>query len=416
VSPVAARHVDILPTILDAVGQSVSADLPGRTLLPRRERRAGAAPRTAYFEAMSGMLNHGWAPLAGVIVDRDKLIDLPIPERYDLAADAAERANLFGRVPERDRALTAALNAFGPALPGRRAAEDPDTAARLRALGYVSGAAPAKANYTEDDDPKRLIEIDSAIHRALAAFGDGRLDEAEQIYRQVIARRPDMEMAYRHLAFIHYQRGDVAGAIDVLRLARESGVADPRLLALLGEYLSDAGQLAEAVGILEPLAQHPAVSTDVLNALGVAYARAGRAEDARRMFERLAEAMPGSSGPLENLGVLALGQRDVLGARRYFDRALAISPQSSRGLAGLGAAAYESGDRDTAYKAWARAVRLDPGNFDALFSLGINLARDGRMNDARPYLEQFLKSAPPVRYADQLRGVGRLLQARARRP
>jgi Flp pilus assembly protein TadD len=90
---------------------------------------------------------------------------------------------------------------------------------------------------------------------------------------------------------------------------------------------------------------------------------------------------------------------------------LAISPNSSRALAGLGATAYETGDREAAYTAWARAVQLDPNNVDALFSLGINLARDGRMSDARPYLEQFLRVAPVPRYADQRRGVSRLLQA-----
>ena len=89
VSSVAARHIDILPTILDAVGQPVPSDLPGRTLLSRQERIAGAAPRATYFEAMSEMLNHGWAPLTGVLVDRDKFIDLPIAERYDLANDPA---------------------------------------------------------------------------------------------------------------------------------------------------------------------------------------------------------------------------------------------------------------------------------------------------------------------------------------
>ena len=411
VSHAAARHVDILPTILDAAGQPVPRDLPGRTLLPSRERRAGAEPRSSYFEAMSGMLTHGWAPLAGVIVDRDKFIDLPIAERYDLAADPAEGSNLHGTSPDRDRTLAAALTSFGPARPGQRAREDADTAARLQALGYVSGAAPAKARYTEADDPKRLIEIDSAIHRALTAFSAGRHEEAAQIYRQVIDRRPDMEIAYRHLAFADYQRGDLPGAIAVLRRAVAAGVTDAKLLALLGEYLSDAGQVAEAVRTLEPLVQDPVAGADALNALGIAYARAGRADDARRTFERLAEAMPGSSGPLENLGVLALGQRDVRGARQYFDRALAISPDSSRALAGLGATAYETGDREAAYKAWARAVQLDPNNFDALFSLGINLARDGRMSDARPYLEQFMNSAPPARYTDQLRGVSLLLQA-----
>jgi tetratricopeptide (TPR) repeat protein len=411
VSSVAARHVDILPTILDAVGQPVPQDLPGRTLLPHQERRAGAAPRSTYFEAMSGMLAHGWAPLSGILVGRDKYIDLPLAERYDLAADPAEASNLYGRSPERDRTLAAALSGFGPALPGRRVSEDPDTAARLRALGYVSGTAPAKARYTEADDPKRLIDIDSAIHRALAAYGAGRPDEAAQIYRQVIERRPDMEVAYRYLAFLEYQRGDLPGAIAVLRRGSAGGVTDPRLFALLGEYLSDAGQVDEAIRILEPLSQNAAAGVDALNALGVAYARSGRADDARRAFDQLAAAMPDSSGPFENLGVLALGQRDVRGARQYFERALAISPNSSRALAGLGAAAYETGDREAAYRFWARSIQLDPANFDALFSLGVNLARDGRMQEARPYLEQFLASAPPARYADQLRSVSRLLQA-----
>jgi arylsulfatase A-like enzyme/Flp pilus assembly protein TadD len=411
VSRVAARHVDILPTILDAVVQPVPSGLPGRTLLPRQERRPGAAPRRTYFEAMSGMLNHGWAPLTGVLVDRDKFIDLPLAERYDLASDPGERTNLFGRLPERDRTLAAALKTFGPAPPGQRATEDAETSARLRALGYVSGGPPAKAKYTEADDPKRLVELDGAIHRALEAFGAGRLDEAAEIYRQVIQRRPDMEIAYRHLAFIDYQRGDIARAIEVLRRAVASGVTDARVQAQLGEYLSDAGQVAEGIRILEPLAGTPAVNVDALNALGIAYARAARTDDARRVFERLLEVMPGSSGPLENLGVLALGQGDAAGARQYFDRALAMSPDSSRAHAGSGAAAFERGDRNAAYAAWARAVELDPNNADALFSLGVNLARDGRMDAARPYLDQFLRTAPPGRYADQLRAVSRLLQA-----
>src|SRR5947207_7595312 len=70
VSSISARHLDILPTILEAVGQPVPSDLPGRSLLSPAERREGSSPRPVYFEAMSAMLNRGWAPLTGVIVDR----------------------------------------------------------------------------------------------------------------------------------------------------------------------------------------------------------------------------------------------------------------------------------------------------------------------------------------------------------
>ena len=410
ISSVSARHIDILPTILDAVGQPMPPGLAGRTLLPREERTAAARPRPTYFEAMSGMLNHGWAPLAGVIVDRDKFIDLPIAERYDLLNDPGERTNLAGRSPERDRVLTDALNALDPPLPGDRIAEDKETRNQLRALGYVSAQAPRKTQYTEADDPKRLIDIDSAIHDAIDAFNEGRTEEAQRIYQRVIARRPRMAFPYRRLALIEWQRGNAPGAVALLREAVARGVTDTRLRAQLGEYLTGIGQTAESIGILEPLANGPASDAEILNALAIAYASAGDTGNARATFERLVTAMPGSSIPFENLGVLALGVGDVAAAQSYFERALAIAPDSSRAYTGLGATALRSGDRRAAYEAWERAVALDSANYEVMYNLGVNLAREGRMTEARPYLNQFLKNAPPAQHADQLKVVAILLQ------
>ena len=123
------------------------------------------------------------------------------------------------------------------------------------------------------------------------------------------------------------------------------------------------------------------------------------------------ELTPGSSAPLENLGMLALEQLDVAGARAYFDRAIAVAPDSSRAHAGAGAVALESGNRQAAYEAWRRAVQLDPANYDTLFDLGFNLARDGRLNEARPYLEQFQRTAPPAFNARRLQVVSGLLKS-----
>ena len=72
-----ARHVDILPTILDALG------LPPppicRATRCARAPIATAARAASYFEAMSSMLDYGWAPLDGVLVGREKYIALPSP-------------------------------------------------------------------------------------------------------------------------------------------------------------------------------------------------------------------------------------------------------------------------------------------------------------------------------------------------
>jgi len=408
-SAVPARHVDILPTLLEAVGQPVPSDLPGRALLTAAER-ADSSPRPSYFEAMSAMVNRGWAPLAGVVVDRDKYIDLPVVERYDLAADPAERNNLAGHSGDRDRALAAALRGFNAAAPGPRQAEDAGAAARLRALGYVSGSAVPKARYMNADDPKNLIDVDRAVHGAVDAFTAGRPADAVAMYQRVIARRPDMAIAYRHLAFIERQRGNVAGAIEVLQRAMKAGVTDPRAAAQLGEYLTEAGRMAEGIRLLESVTHDPAADLDALNALGIAYAQSGRPDAARAIFERVLVVNPNSSVPHENLGLLALEHGDIAAARLEFERAIGIDPQSSRAHGGLGNVALKEGDRAAAVDAWRRAVQLDPRNFDALYNAGTALARSGDRNAARPYLEQFVRTAPQAFYRKELEEVGRMLR------
>jgi cytochrome c-type biogenesis protein CcmH/NrfG len=57
-------------------------------------------------------------------------------------------------------------------------------------------------------------------------------------------------------------------------------------------------------------------------------------------------------------------------------------------------------------------VQLDPRNFDALYNLGTTLAREGQTAAARPYLEQFLRTAPPAFYAKDLKQVEGLLRGR----
>jgi arylsulfatase A-like enzyme/Tfp pilus assembly protein PilF len=410
VSSVPARHVDILPTLLDAVGRTIPSDLPGRTLLPAAERRS-QAPRTSYFEAMTAMLNRGWAPLTGVLADRDKYIDVPIPERYDLAADAAEATNLAGRSPERDRTLAANLRSFNAGLPGTRRVEAAEAIARLRALGYVTGDAPIKGRYTEADDPKNLLMLDQALHRGVELFVSRRYDAAIQTYREIVARRPDMAIAYRHLAFVEWEAGRTGPAIATLQQAMAKGVSHGGITSQLGTYLAESGSAAAAARLLEPIigaAEMPDI--DTLNALGIAYARGGRADDARRVFNRMLSLDPESVMALENIGALDLERKAFDSARQVFARAADLDPLSSEAQAGLGVVAMKRGERSEAIAAWKRAVELDATNYDALYNLATTLAGDGEMDAARPYLEQFARTAPAAFYDKDIREVTAMLK------
>jgi tetratricopeptide (TPR) repeat protein len=352
---------------------------------------------------MSPMLDYGWAPITGVLSGREKFIDAPIAEMYDLAVDPNERTNLSGREAARQQRLATRLGEFRAALPGAAAPEDSEAARRLRALGYVSGGATPKARYTEADDPKRLVDVDQKMHEAVAADEEGRTADAIALYRDVLARRPEMMAASRHLAFDYWRSGRTPAAIDTLRVAIERG-ATPGAEIQLGTYLVEVGRGREALALLEKAARAEP-TLDALNALGIAYGRNGRAKQALAAFERGLKIDPENPMLHENIGAVHLDAGQLAAARDEFARAIRANPASAQGHAGLATVAFKSGDRDTALASWKRAVDLDPTNWDAMYNLGVQLMRVGRMTEARPYLERFVRTAPASQYAKDIKAI-----------
>src|SRR5581483_4537535 len=110
--------------------------------------------------------------------------------------------------------------------------------------------------------------------------------------------------------------------------------------------------------------------------------------------------------------VLALQRNDLGSARDFLERAARNDPTSSAAQSGLGVVALRTGDRQAAVGYWTRAVQLDRTNYDALYNLATTLARNGQMDAARPYLEQFVRTAPAGFYAKDIRDISALLQSR----
>src|SRR6185436_9662147 len=394
VSHFPARHVDIVPTLLDAVSADVPSTLHGRSLLPGAPLPPDGDV-SSYFEAMSAMLNRGWAPLQGALSGHEKYIDLPTPELYDLAEDPREETNLVDRRADRRRVLEARLQDFHAAPPGERFTESPEMAARLQALGYTSGSAPRKTKYTEDDDPKNLMALDQWIQQGIEAWQHGRHDEALQIYRRIIDRRPSMAIGYRNLAFLQWQNGQARDAIQTLERAFRAGAVEPAMTTQLGSYLADAGRPADAIALLEPLVAVERPDPDAVNALGIAYARADQPDRAASAFKRALDDNPANVQALENIGTLEMQRGDLPAAQSALEQAAAIDPRSARAHNGLGVIAMKTGRPDEAFTQWKRAVELSPNDFDALFNLSMELDAAGRHEEARPYLVRLTSGAPP---------------------
>ncbi|HEY7512342.1 MAG TPA: sulfatase-like hydrolase/transferase [Vicinamibacteria bacterium] len=408
-----ARHVDVLPTVLDLLGLDAPAGLPGRSLRAAIAGGGGEAP-PAYFEALSSSLNRGWAPLAGVVQDRWKYIELPLPELYDLGADPGERTNLaatHAAEAGRLRALLASLRAQDRgAAP---AAESSETREKLRALGYLaSSAAPRRERYGPADDPKRLIALDDLSSRMITLHAQGDVEGALALGRKVLAERPNDPLTCLQVAYLERARGDLPGAIAAARRALALRPTDAETAALLGVYLNEAGRPRETLDVLAPFAAAEPPHLDVLTAQGMALAALGRGAEALAVFARAARVDPSNAMARVNAGTVHLMKGDLAAARAELGAALALDPDLARAHNSLGVIAAREGRTADAIGHWKRAVALDPRDYQTLYNLGSVLRRAGRTDEARPYLEAYLRAAPR-REAPDVAKVRAWLSARA---
>jgi arylsulfatase A-like enzyme/Tfp pilus assembly protein PilF len=388
------RHVDLLPTILDALALPLPDGLAGTSLLPVVAGDSpGAGP--TYFEALSGQLNRGWAPLHGVLDGGWKLVDLPIPEIYDLARDRAEARNLAGAQPRQLEAMRARLAAFRALDPGPAPVrESAEVRQRLRSLGYLTGAAGVPSDrYTEEDDPKRLIELDRLLQQVEALSLQGDLAAALERCRELVSRRPGMAISLLHLAHLERETGDVAAGIAALEKALALDPGDTTTLALLGAYLTQAGRPAEAVERLssEARVEHP--DPEVLRSLAQALGRAGRGAEAVAVLSRARALEPRNVQVLVDLGTVHLMTGQAGAAREAFQAALDQNPHVARAHSSLAFVDAQEGAAGRAVEHLRRALEADPRECQTLLALASLAGRKGGTAAARPYLELFVASA-----------------------
>ena len=396
-----ARHIDIAPTVLDAVGVPVDPKWLGTSLRPLIADGDGP-DRPSYFESMTFNLVRGWAPLRGVLQERTKYIDQPIPEIYDLAADPGESSNMASRQPERLQVLTNLLRTFSTAAPDRPGQISASEREALRSLSYISGSAPERTVFTEADDLKNLVTIDRDLHRASEFFRENRTAEGVQMLRSVISRRPDTADAYISLAYSEWESGQWPAAIATLEAGLAAGAPDRDLRIRLGIYLAESGtNLPKAIALLESL---PDTDVEGLNALGLAYGRAGRFRDAIVVFQKILTLDTTSGLAHQNIATMLLEEAGRPGgdrgaklreAEQFARRAVDIDPSLAKGFTTLGVILAQTNRKPDAIESWKRAVQLDPNEFDALYNLIVLLADAGRIGEARTFGEQYVRTAPP---------------------
>lgn len=404
-----ARHIDILPSILDALGEPKPKELTGQSLLAGKR---GEAPEGSYFEALSAAFNRGWAPLRGIASRGDKYIDLPIPELYELPKDPGETKNLVSEGPDALRRLRKRLLEL-PATTLERGMVDSEEAAKLLNLGYLSGSPEKKLSYGPADDPKSLVAVDQKLHRVMELRELGKCGEAVPIARRVVAENPRMKVGYQHLAMVQRCLGDLEGVLRTFEAAAAAGAGGESVDRQRAMILSETGRPKAALAVLAPYRESEEPET--LNALGISFTDAGRPAEALPVFARVLEIDPDNAVAYQNTGISLLKLDRPEEARQNLEKAIALGKRHARAWNALGVAWMRLGDPKKAIEAWQRCLEMNPEQFDALYNVGRVAGQLGEWKVARVALERFVKSAPPRQYAKDIAEVRGALADMSRR-
>src|SRR5262245_61759820 len=399
-----ARHIDILPTMLDVLGEAPARDLPGQSLLSAGRVEA---PEGSYFEALSAAFNRGWAPLRGIESGGTKYIDLPIQELYELPSDPAEEKNLAaGGTPDALRRLRKRLLEL-PAQPHERGTIGSEEAAKLRSLGYLTGSNELKTTYGAADDPKSLIKVDQTIHIFTGLMQEEKFDEAVAVSRRVVKENPHMKIGYQNLASALVAKKDVPGAIRVMEQATANDAGGETMDRRRGLLLSEIGRSAEAVKVL--MQYQESEDPESLNALGIVLTDAGRPTEALPIFARAIELDASGADGYQNTGIALLKLNRPAEARDNLEMALRFGKRHARAWNALGVAYQQLGDEGKAIHAWEECVALNPEQYDALYNIGRVAGQARDWKKARSALEKFVATAPPKQYGRDLAEVRAVL-------
>jgi tetratricopeptide (TPR) repeat protein len=294
----AVRTVDILPTLLTALGLPTPAGLDGEAVEPGGED--GANDRPVYIETELPYRNYGWSPLRGVIDGRLKYIDAPRAELYDILDDPDERHNLAEAMPRELQELDDMLDGLmTAALASGSDADMIDP--RLSSLGYV-GSGRAAEESSDLADPKDRLDVYQRFTSASRFMESGRPDRAlpllETLVRDegTVGARLKRAQAWRMLG-----RLEEAEA-ELLSLERE----DPSLAAVKFE-----------IARIAIWTDRPALTLEKL--------------------ETYLESSPGDAEALMFRGAAREMLGDMAGAEEDYRRALALNPAFHNASLRLGA-------------------------------------------------------------------------------
>ena len=284
------------------------------------------------------------------------------------------------------------------------------------------------------------MSFDFVFQNAVHLHEQGKLDEAEAVYRQLLEISPENTDLLHLLGMIAMQRKSFDSAIELLykavRLCPESEAYE----FTLAQALQDAGHPKEALEHYQAVLERNDTFPETYHNMGIIYRFEGEIEEAKRLFAKAIEMRPEFSSAYVNLALIERDEGHLQKAMDLLDQAIKADPQNPEAYAqkavtyrldgfydkaldfyekalsfsempiywnGIGIT-YERLDRlDEAFQAYDRAIELDSSFADAYNNRANVYVKFGQHWKAEDDYKKAVKLDP--KFASAFNNLGALL-------
>ena len=217
----------------------------------------------------------------------------------------------------------------------------------------------------------------------------GKLQEAEATYIELIAAGTNNHIVYGNLGALCLMQGKFDEVIKLLRRALELKPNYPDAHYNLGIALEEQGDLTAAIASYKTALQLKPNYPEAHNNLGIALQKQGDLTAAIASYNTALQLKPNFPDAHYNLGITLKEQGDLTAAIASYKTALQLKPDFPEAHNNLGNALREQGDLDEALINHKRALELDPKSSNAFYGIGLVQAVQGNLQDSK---NSFLKS------------------------
>jgi protein O-GlcNAc transferase len=209
------------------------------------------------------------------------------------------------------------------------------------------------------------LTIQQAFDLALQHHQAGRLQEAEQVYRQILTQQPEHPGALRYLGVLTHRIGRLDIAVDLIRRAISFNPNSPGAHNDLGNALAENGQLDEAIAAYRQAIAFDPNYTKAHNNLGNVLKDKRQFDGAIAAYRHAIALNPNLPEAHSNLGIALADNGQLDEAVAAYRQAIALNPNLSRAHNNLGNALKDKGYLDDAIAAFCQAIALSPNYAEA---------------------------------------------------